>query len=368
MSAIVSKLRRAATRVAESFTGRPAQDPGFDEWKAGFDAAGRAISRVAAQSRAAAQDADLDCNRDVPPRDVAGSLKNWHDLHETPPREATPPRDAAGRPIEAAAAVGAPGCDIRSGFMGETCEECGSDSLGGRGFCASPAERAARLGDGPVEVESENLTLSIEIDEESCARVRRICEEFQDRVENVIDNAIDIATAPRMARASEPDQGLKMKEALINTRTSVEPIEVTTWQDCERVFHKPDLHAATSAEVEARITKAYREGQEDGRADVFKAPALDRESIARIGLMAEVSGGLSLSLGVALQRVGGAATEFDFEWRDDLDRDLARIDAAAVVLRQAGDLPAIDIERRAQLVAGFRADLGLDDVGAEGAL
>lgn len=359
MNALVSKLRRTAARVAESFTGRPAQDPGFDEWKAGFDA-GRAISRVAAQSRAAAQDADLDCNHDVPPRDVAGSLKNWHDRHETPPREVIPPRDAAGRPIEAAAAVGAPGCDIRSGFMGETCEECGSDNFGGPGFCATPAERAARLGDGPVEVESENLTLSIEIDEESCARVRRICEEFQDRVEDVIDNAIDIATASRILRgAARPE---------VDEQSRPESIEVTTWQDCERVFHKPDLHAATSAEVEARITKAYREGQEDGRADVFKASALDRELIARLGLLAEVSGGFSRSLGVALQGIGGRGVACGFEWRDPLDRDLDRIHAAAVVLRQAGDLPAIDIERRARLVGEYRAELGLADPGAEGAL
>ncbi len=241
MSALVSKLRRAAQRVAETFPGRPAQDHGFADWEAGFDA-GCAMSRVAAQSRAEERDAGLDCNRDVPPGDLAAKVKEWHDLHESPPR------DVAGRPIEAAEAVGSPG--------------------------------------------------------------------------------------------------------------HIPP------EDPAPVFATPDLHAATSAEVEARIAKAYREGQRDAR----KVSAVQVAAIDRLGLLAELSGSLSRTIGASLKSRSVAHMPAGFVLREDLDRQIDRIHAAAVVLRQAGDLPAIDIERRAQLVAEYRAELGLDAVDEEGAL
>lgn len=269
----------------------------------------------------------------------------------------SPPRDVSGAPIIAAEPVNVSEMresrDVFRAPVGCTVEPIPADA---------PVSARETRESRPVETEPESLTLSIEIDEESRERLLRVCEEFQDKIEEAIDGAIEIVTAPRI------------------------------------------LHEATSPEVEERIAKAYVQGLEEGRAEcgagtdagcthveaalehglqlgrkeghaaaveMELAPGLDPAGTERLGLLVAAAGELSKAVGRALSEGLDGGTTCD-GWivrpvRMDIDDALDDLFAASTIMRQENDLPSVDIAARGRRITQMRDDSKLNQSQGEGA-
>ncbi|MGK7753743.1 hypothetical protein [Roseovarius sp. C03] len=119
-------------------------------------------------------------------------------------------------------------------------------------------------------------------------------------------------------------------------------------------------------ELQGEIARARADGLTLGRqqghaaaVEMELAPGVNPAALKRIALVAEMAGEVSVEAARMLQTRDSLTSDFGRALRDDLDRRIDALTAAAAIMRQEGDLPSVDIGRRAELVADLRDELDL---------